>query len=345
MGPGPRWTRTRASGGLAVAALSCLAGWLAQAADVAYFGVAKSQEFVQTSAAAPVARSTNGFAFNAFVLATSNRVVTNATVKPPTPTPLRALAPTDADTEAAWRYEERFSTQSALDAAYPSGNLFNPVHYTTTLYTLRDGVRTADLSFALAGLVGTPPTPQVLNFDAAQAIDHTAGFQLQFRASGNSLLDLVQVFVLDAASNLVFTSPMPFSPGALTGTSTTAVIPAYALPPGSALTGHLTFARPVGLETNAYPGAIGASAVVRDTEFPMVTRPAPALPRLEVLSAGGPPYQIRYTGESGRNYHLQAADRFTDWIELGVTNLPSATFEDPASATLQRRFYRVQVGP
>ena len=97
-------------------------------ADVAFFGIIKSQEFVQTGAAAPAARLTNGFAFNAFVFASSNNVVTNATVKPSNATPLRQLLALDTNTLAAWRFEERFNTQSALDVAYPNLIGITPVH-------------------------------------------------------------------------------------------------------------------------------------------------------------------------------------------------------------------------
>ncbi len=314
----------------------------APAADVAFYGIIKSQEFVQTSTGAPVARPTNGFAFNAFVVASANHVVTNATVKPSNTNLLRTLVPTDANTLATWRFEERFPTSAALEAAYPAGNFFTPVRYTNTLFTVNDGTRVVTLNYSLLALVGNPATPQINNFPAAQAIDHTAPFTLGFNASGNAALDLVQVIITDPASNVLFASPAPFSPGALTGASNTVVIPSYALPPGTNLTGHLSFVRPVGLETNAYSGAIGVPAVLRDTEFPLLTRPAPAPPVLEVLSTALP-FQLRYQGENNRTYRLEATQDFITWTNLLVTNLPSATFTD--LTTLPHRFYRVQVGP
>jgi hypothetical protein len=311
------------------------------AADVAFFGIIKSQEFVQTNAAAPMARPTNGFAFNAFVIASSNHVVTNATVKPSNATPLRTLLPISTNTLDSWRFEERFQTSAALDAAYPVGNIITPVRYTNTMFTVNDGARVVTLNYSLLSIVGNPATPQITNFAAAQAIDHTAPFLLGFNTSGNSTFDLVQVIITDSASNVLFSSPAPFTAGALSGASNTIVIPSYVLPPDTRLTGHLSFARPVGLETNAYPGAIGVPAVLRDTEFSLKTRPAPASPVLEILSTALP-FQLRYTGESNRTYRLQATQDFITWTNLLITNLPSATFTDPAP--LAYRFYRVLVG-
>ena len=315
---------------------------LSGAADVALFGMIKSQQFVQTNSSAPVSLASNGFAFNAFVFASGSHLVTNATVKPGNSTPLRALLPDS--TEEVWRFEERFNTQAALDAVYPNGNIFLPVNYTMTMRTLNDGTKTANLDFTTAVLLGTPPTPQVTNFPATQVIDTTASFTLRWSAAGNSF-DLVQVLVLDSASNSIYASPVPLSEGALTGQSNAVVIPPNTLPPGANLTGHISFARPGLPNTNSYPGAVGVPAIVKDTEFPIVTRPAPAPPLLEVLSMDAAPFQLRYTGEADRNYHLQATIDFLSWQDLLVTNAPTATYADPQSGTLDQRFYRIQVGP
>lgn len=323
-----------------------LTGPAGRAADVSFFGIIKSQEFVQTNAGPPVARATNGFAFNALVLASTNNVVTNATVKPSNATPLRTLVTTNAD-NVLWRFEERFSSQAGLDSVYPNGSLFSPVNYAITMGTTNDGIRIANLNYSLLALVGQPAVPQITSFAAAQTIDHTAEFQLSFVSSGSPTLDLVQVVILDASSNVVFTSPAPFSPGALTGATNSVTIPPYSLPPGQTLTGHLAFARPTALETNAYPGAIGVPAVLRDTEFPLVTRPAPPPPRLTILSPGITPLILGFTGESNRYYRLQGSVDFTNWLDLALTNsvTGTGTFTNDTSALHPSRFYRLEVGP
>lgn len=324
-----------------------ISGPMARAADVAFYGIIKSQEFVQTNAGPPVPRATNGFAFNALVLASTNNVVTNATVKPANATPLRTLVATNADT-ALWRFEERFNSQTSLDSAYPNGSFFSPVNYAVTMGTTNDGNKVVNLNYSLLSLVGgSPAVPQITNFAAAQAIDHTADFQLRFVPSGSALLDLVQILVLDASNQVVFASPAPFSPGALTGAASSLTLPPYSLPPDQHLIGHLAFVRPTALETNAYPGAIGVPAVLRDTEFPLVTRPAPPPPRIAILSPGITPLILGFTGESNRYYRLQGSVDFTNWLNLEVTNSVTGigSFTNETSALHPSRFYRLKVGP
>jgi hypothetical protein len=313
-------------------------------ADAAFFGILKSQQYRQADAGAPVALSSNGFAFNSFVFASTNGAVTNATVDPPGATPARTLVPDG--TGLTLRYEERFDTQAALDAAYPNGGLTGS--YLMTLRTVNDGVRTASMNFTLFGIpVGAPPLLQVSGFASAQAIDHTRDYQLRWSGTGQSL-DIVQLIIFDAASNTVYSSPAPFAPGALTGQSNAVVLPAFSLPAGASLVGQLAIARPGLPNTNSYPGAIGVPAVVRITEFPMVTRPAPAPLRLDVLSPGASPFVVRLTGETNRLLRLQSSLDLARWDDVLVTNNPPGgvvEYVEPAQAGGQAaRFYRGQVG-
>jgi hypothetical protein len=142
-----------------VAIVALLSLLRAPAADVGFFGIIKSQEFVQTSSAAPAGRLTNGFAFNAFVLANSNNVLTNATVKPSNATPLRQLLPLDTNTLSTWRFEERFNTSNALEAAYPVISGFTPARYTNTLFTVNDGIKAVPLNYSGLLLLGNPAVP------------------------------------------------------------------------------------------------------------------------------------------------------------------------------------------
>lgn len=310
------------------------------------FAVLKSQQYQQASAGAPVALTSGGFAFNALVLAVSNNVVTNATVDPSNSTPQRQL--TSDSSQALWRFEERFDTQVALDAVYPNGTLFTPVNYAMAMHTVHDGLRSVNLNFTTAVLQGAPPTPALSNaaWTAAQAIDTAAPFTLRWTASGG-VADAVQVIVNDAASNVVFTSPAPLAPGSLTGASNAVVIPAHTLPAAAALVGHLTFLRPGLPETNGYPGAIGVAALVKDTEFPMLTRTAPTPPVLEVVSLHPPPFRLRFIGESNRLYRIQASADLVAWGDIFTTNSPTGTgvYTDTGSGLVDERFYRIQVGP
>jgi len=314
------------------------------ASDAALYGLFKSQQFHQTNAAAPVAQASNGFAFTAFVFANGNHLVTNATVKPSNSTPLRPLT-SDAN-QAAWLFEERFGTQVELNNVYPNGTVFSPATYAFTLRTVHDGTKTPSLSMGGASVVGTPPTLQVTNFTAAQSINPAAAFALQWNAAGGQSSDIIQVRVLDSGSNTVFVSPAPLSPGALTGQSNSVVIPASTLLPLTQYTANLFIARPVGLEVNAYPGATGLPALVKDVEFPLATRTAPGRPRLEVLSTNGSPFRLRFIGEPNLTYHIQISDNLTAWETQFSTNSATGTgsYTDLSSVEAQRRYYRILVG-
>jgi hypothetical protein len=318
----------------------------APAADVAAYGILKIQQFLQTGDALPATLATSGFAFDAFVIGTSPGAVTNATIKPSNATPLRTLAPL-AD-GLAWRFEERFDFSAALDATYPNGSLFGPVSYALAMNTVNDGSRTVNLALTTFGIfAGYPPAVQITNFAAAQSIDTTADFVLGWSISGAQSIDLLQVSILDASSNIVFASPAPFAPGALSSSSTSFFIPANSLPPGTNLFGHITLARPLTIpNTNSYPGAIGVSAAVRDTQFSIVTRPAPAPPRVQLISAGNSGVRIDFPAEANRLYRLQRSFDLRTWLDLPNTNSPGGTIElsDPSSATNTRAYYRVRIG-
>lgn len=316
------------------------------AADVAVYGILKSQQLVQTNDNAAVPLATGGFGFSAFVIATGQHIVTNATIKPSNATPLHTLLPL-AD-GLGWLYDERFDSAGALDATYPNGALFSPVTYTLAMNTVNDGLRSVGLGFTTFGFfAGYPPAAQCTNVTAAQAIDTTSDFTLGWNVSGAQAIDLLQVLIVDGASNVVYGSPAPFAPGALSSTSTTLVIPAGRLPAGTNLIGHITLARPVTIpNTNSYPGALGISAAVRDVQFPIVTRPAPVPPRLELRSVVGGNPRLNFPVEAKRLYRLQRSFDLQSWLDVTTTNTTGGTVEvdDSGAPTATRGFYRVRIG-
>jgi hypothetical protein len=324
-----------------VAALALSEPAVATASDASYFGVVKSALFQQSLASPPASLATNAYAFNAFVVATTNYAVTNATFKAPNVTTNRPL--TLSTNGVTLQYTEQFQTQAALDTAYPSStSLFSPSVYGFAMSTVHDGVKNGNASYLLGG---TPPTPQIANLSEGQSIDTTTDYTLRWTAMGG-LLGIVQLLVLDGGSNVVFSSPTPFTTGALNQSSSACTIPPNTLPPGTNLIGHLVFAQPGLPDTNSYPGAVGVAAIAKDTSFPLTTRAAPLQPSLQI-GPGGAPWVLHFTGETNRNYHLQATTNLvgTVWLDLLVTNASASSFTDTQSVILPRRSYRVQVGP
>lgn len=315
---------------------------IVSAADVSYYGVIKSIQYQQTNDLAPAPLATNAYAFNAFVVATTNNVVTNATVKVGSNTPI----PLTSTNTIYWQFVNAFNSQAALDAAYPAGSLFSPVDYTLTMSTTNDGVRSGAVNFFLIIVpVSYPTTPQMTNLASAQTIDTTRNYQLNWDSLGGSTLAVVQLTILDASSNIVFASPAPFQPGALSGASTSYVIPAYSLPAGTNLQGHLTIANPGAPNTNSYPGATGIAALAKDTQFPLTTRPAPAAPLLSLQVPGGQAV-VQLNGESNRLYNLLVSSDLLSWSNLYTTNCPATEFvyTDPQPVTNGARYYRAKVG-
>ena len=315
---------------LAVTALALEAGLPAGAADVSYYTIVKSQNYSQAPGGAPAILPTNGYAFACVVVGATNNLVLGATVKPPNLTPLRTL--TSDTNRVLWQFIDATNSSAALDALYPGGL----ASYTVTFQTTNDGIKTVTLNFFLTS---APPTPQIGNLAAGQDINSAADFTLQWAALGSSLT-IVQLTVLDSASNTVFSTPAPLQPGALNGTATSVVIPAHSLPPGQNLTGILSAGNP-GLPTTSY--GTGLAALARITSFPMTTR-ALAPPRLTVLSHTDNPFQFRLNGETNVNYELLSSTNLASWTLWLTTNSPTGILELSAPRTpgTDRKFYRAR---
>lgn len=303
----------------------------ALAADVSYFGIIKSQTYWQATNGSPTIQASNGYTFTALVLAATNNAVLGASVKPPNPTPSRTLSNGLAQT--LWQFVAASNASAALDALYPGGT----ASYTMTLQTANDGVKTANLSFFL---ISAPPTPQLANLAAAQAVDAAADFLLQWASLGGSALDIVQLTLLDRASNMVFATPAPLQTGALNGASTSVLIPAHTLAPGADFTGYLTIGRP-GLPSTSY--ATGIAALARTTSFALRSRPLTP-PVLTNLVVAGSEIRFRLNGESNVNYQILGSTNLVNWNVLLTTNSATGVidFTDPRSPGTARGFYRAR---
>jgi len=328
---------------LLTAVLAAIAS-AATGADVSYYGVLKSIQFLQTNpAAAPVNVPSNGYAFTSLAVASTNNVLTNATVKAGSAAAV-ALAPTTNNTY--WIYSQFFNSQPALDSAFPVGSTFSQTPYQMTLSTVHDGVHTAALNFFVIFTALTyPQAPQITNLAAAAAIDTTADFTVGWKPLSSGTIPLVEFSIMDLASNVWFTSPAPLSTGALGISSTSIVIPAYTLPPATKLIGHLTVGNAAIPDTSDYSGATGVAAVASDTEFPLNTRAAPAVPLLSVPTwTGGRPL-VHLSGETNRIYQILTSTNASTWTNLFTTNCAAGAFsftDTPPVGPL--RLYRAKVG-
>ncbi|MFM2081776.1 MAG: hypothetical protein RL380_467 [Verrucomicrobiota bacterium] len=319
-----------------------------RAVDVAFYTVIKQAHFVQTSAAAPGYASSNLFSFNALVIATTNNAVTNVVVSQSAFTGSPVTLTNDG--EFLRRYEQFFANETALNSAFPSTFLNAGVTYTFAIKTAHDGTHSQPLAYAsqIGSAAPYPVVPQIVNWTAAQSVDHTLPFQLQWNnlASGLSAAttnDLLSVILVSGTTNIVYFNPT----NSLTGLSTNITIPAYALPAGSNLTGHITITHFTGNAVTNY--SIGAPAHGIDTVFVLKTRAAPASPQLNFLGRTNQltRLQVVNTNSSGTNrtYVLQATANLTTWTNLFTTTNTSGNFFYTNNTTnIQQRIYRVRIG-
>ena len=79
--------------------------------------------------------------------------------------------------------------------------------------------------------------------------------------------------------------------------------------------------------------------------FSTLVFPAPQ-PTLTVSMPSGN-FSLLITGSTGPDYTVLASTNLTDWMTVFVTNPPALPFlwEDTAGRNLDRRFYRIQLGP
>jgi hypothetical protein len=238
---------------------------------------------------------------------------------------------------------ETFATQAAIDAVYANGN------YTFEMTTRDDGFQIPVLTMPAAAY---PAAQRVSNFTAAQAINPTGPFTLQWSNPADATTnDTIWAFIMDSSGNTVFSTPYPPTNHStcLRGTVTSVVVPTNTFQSGGAYTGVLCFFRGTSLNTTAYPGALGFTLVAADTAFPMAAPSAlPVLSQPERISATQ--FGFLLSGVLGQNYTVLTTTNpalpLANWSTVLVTNLPtSSAFIRDNQATTQRRFYRVKVGP
>ena len=233
------------------------------AADVTFHVVAvKAQDMLQTNAAGPLILNTPGYLFSSFVVPSDPSNVTNAILRTPASTFTLPYSDGEFGTNAA------FTTKSALDVAFPNGI------YTQSIYAVHDGTKHVRLT--LSGDL-YPTDPAVSNWSAAQSVDMTEGFRLQWATfAGGTTNDYIRLEVENSEGQTVFASGEPGTPGALNGTNTSWFIPAGTFAPGTNYSASLTFAKITGV-TNAFPGAIGLIGYLKNNNFGIHTAPQPNL--------------------------------------------------------------------
>jgi hypothetical protein len=225
----------------------------ASAADIASYGIIKTQNFLQTDAAGTVADPSAAFTITFSAEPSDFTAVNSIAVEPPSGA---AIPLPDA---GAYIFSDIRSTQAQLDGAYKIGV------YRFDFDTVNDGVVTTPLALP-ADAFGN--TPLILDFAGLSAVVATGDLNLKWTPfSQGAAGDFIRVRIESDSGFDVFDSGSLGTPSTLNGLSTGVTVPGGTFEPGNSYKGHLTFARIAVRDEITHPGAVGTVAFARQTQF------------------------------------------------------------------------------
>jgi hypothetical protein len=201
----------------------------------------------------------------------------------------------------AYDFEAAYSSQTQMDLFFPDGA------YQVRLDTIRNGSR--QFNFTLTG-DAYPNAPQIANFAAAQSVNPSNVFTLSWGAfTGGTAADFIGLEIEgdDDFGGESFETPNFHEPGALRGTNTSVMIPAFTFAPGRTYRGELFFVKASQVDSTTYPGVVAASGYLSATSFELRTLGEPFRPVLQISNIGNGAH-ITIVGEKNRYYTVESAD-------------------------------------
>lgn len=309
--------------------------------DVEFLAFIKGRLFLQSGTVAEPAQL---YVFSLTSDLNAFNSVTNGLVTLPS---TRTVTP-QLDWGDAYDFESAYSSQAQMDLFFPDGA------YQVRLDTVRNGSR--QFNFALNGSA-YPNAPQIVNFAATQSVNPSNTFTLSWDAfAGGTAADLIRLEIEgdNDFGGEAFETPSFNEAGALRGTNTSVLIPAFTFMPGRTYRSSLMFVKVSQVDTSTYPGVVAASGYLSVTDFELRTIGEPIRPRLEISNTGNTA-RVTVIGERNRFYTVQSADDLSGnpirWISraggVAYTNFNGFTasfeFHDPVPPG-DRRFYRALDG-
>ena len=301
------------------------------------YSINKTSFYEQTSAADPLPAAQSPFFFGAFVQSpSSGPTVTGGSVTRPDNTQdgLQGLG-------GSFFFSTNPPTEPALDAAYPGGN-----------YTLRftqTGQPERVIAMTMPAL--RPPVPKVANFAAAQAVDATQDFTLNWGAfTGAGANDYISLSVSDTLGRVAFQAPDLCVPRYLLVTASSIAIPANTLKTNQTYSATLSFGRGFYFSTNAVPQMAGYGSILIGTRFTIDTGPGgptladPAsLTGSRLLPNGNPEIDLR--GTPTRSYSIERSGSLAtpNWTSVGSVGMDATgkgIFQDTQPNKTYPLFYR-----
>lgn len=267
-------------------------------------GVSKQLTYVQTSAASPTPDPENPATFLGSATSPTNNLITSANLQV-SGGPLLTLTNFLGFGRSLVTTEE-YASQSALDTARPNAS------YNLQLTRTTGGPVAADIS--LAG--SWPPTPQILNYAAAQAVDPSADFVVQWNGFADATTnDSVGFSLVHPSTFWVWTAPDPCVPRALANTATSVTIPADTLQAGTTYAASLSYSRLTYSSSNAIPDMGLLAMLQKQLNFTLKTTGSSGSgPRFIswLLRANGN-LEFKLQGTPGKFYRIEVSENLVGW--------------------------------
>jgi hypothetical protein len=295
--------------------------------------LAKSVQYVQNGADAPVEEASEPAMFALTLLSPTNNPVTSANLQLPNGTSL-ALSNFFG---RYWNVAENYTNAALLDESRPNGN------YILKITRQNTGQQALTLSVPAAW----PPVPQILNPAALQAIDPGTDFAVQWDAF-TAATDHDGIFFGITKGNLVFYAPDPCVPRRLPTTATSITVPSGTLAAGETYNGDLQFTRITTIDTNSIADITGMVMLTKEVHFTLKTTGGVTPPKFtssQVLPSGH--LELQLNGEPGRSYTIETCTDLPHWSPFQtVTNNAASgivVFDAGVIDTANRGFFRAKV--
>ena len=314
---------------------------MATLTDVTGYNFSKQESFVQTGPGAVSPSTNNPFQMKFTINQAYQGAVLSATVTPPGGTPQSFPSGSSA---ISLKIRANYANQGSLDAAYPSGS------YALNLDTQDNCAKSLMLNLPATAF---PTTPQTTVFTAAQAINASDDFTIQWNTFvGGTTSDIINFDVNDTNGNTIVSSPSYLEPGWLNGTATGFTIPGGTLQPGLNYQVQLSFVKVQNLDTNSYPGSYGLDGFQSQTTFNIATLSGTTtnsgfLIMSPALRSGGG-FEFTLETAPGVNYTILVSTDLKTWSPTSILNSAAGgpfSFVDLTAGTTGQRFYRIQIGP
>jgi len=282
------------------------------------FSAGKLYFYDQNTAGAPIPNDTAAYSFSAATSLASNVVATAATVTLPTGGAPVVLTQNFLHHED-YNFFDFKTNAAAFEAAYPQGNyVFN---VTATPANLQ-------VTVTLPQAMAQPNAPHVSNFAAAQAVNASQAFTLDWDAfQGGTASDVITVSVSDNQGKTVFATPNPGTNGALAGTATSVVIPSGKLAANTSNTLEVVFYHFVAVSNATYATIafratgtqLNLSTIGTAGSVPTVSNP--------VWSSGGFGFDVSTSPNQGLKvlYSTDCSLPTSMWQVLMTTNSPGSS--------------------